>query len=88
MKRADAWPGRSRQIAARDVKVGDIVNVVGLSARRSTIVHVGVVDIAPDLVTIYGRQPFGDGFRDVTRGCLPLSRVELLIEDDDPNEDR
>lgn len=76
-----AWPGRSRMIPALSVRPGDVVNVPG---KRSTIVHVGGVDVGA-LITLHGRQPWGQRWRDVTRALRPSDRIELLIEDDDPH---
>lgn len=79
-----AWPGRSRMIPALNVRPGDIVSTAGLRGRRSAIIHVGYVDRG-ELVTIYGRQPWGQRWRDVTKQHTPAQLVELLVEPDDPH---
>jgi len=70
-----------RSIPARNITVGDIVSVRGITNRASAIVHVAAVSSDRDRIVVAGRQPWGDGWRVVERTLHPEGVAELLVED-------
>jgi hypothetical protein len=72
---------RWRSIEHREIEVGFIVSVLGISNRQTAIMHVLEVQTAPDHVVVHGRQPWGGGWRHVTRVLHPEQRGDLLVDE-------
>lgn len=70
-------------IRARSILVGDVVSVLGLTSHNSAIVHVDDVehDRRNGQVTVYGRQPWGNGWRYLSRTMSEDARAERLVSE-------
>jgi hypothetical protein len=74
---------RWRKIRHDKIEVGLIVSVLGIDSRQTAIMHVLEVQIASDRshVVVHGRQPWGGGWRNLTRVLHPESEGDLLVDE-------
>lgn len=82
---APTFPGgrRWRPIPNREIEVGLIVSIRGITSRASAIVHVQAVEVdrRRGQVNVAGRQPYGGGWRYLERTLDPDGTSHLLVDE-------